>query len=90
MWSALLRWAKPGFTPGQGPGSDAVVKVLFGNQELTWRGRVVRASGTLDERTRMFEVIIRVEDPYAKKPPLAPLRDPKTPARTRSCRILVI
>jgi len=62
----------PGFTPGQGPGSEAIVKVLFGSQELTWRGRVVRATGTLDERTRMFEVIIRVEDPYGKKPPLAP------------------
>jgi RND family efflux transporter MFP subunit len=62
----------PGFTPGQGPGSEAIVKVLFGAQEMTWRGRVVRASGKLDERTRMFEVIVRVEDPYAKKPPLAP------------------
>lgn len=33
---------------------------------------MVRAEGKLDERTRMIHVVVRVIDPYAKKPPLAP------------------
>jgi hypothetical protein len=32
---------------------------------------VVRAEGKLDERTRMVDVVIRVEKPYATRPPLA-------------------
>jgi hypothetical protein len=32
---------------------------------------VVRAEGKLDERTRMINVVIRVNKPYETKPPLA-------------------
>jgi hypothetical protein len=32
---------------------------------------VVRAEGKLDERTRMINVVIRVDKPYETKPPLA-------------------
>ena len=40
-------------------------------QERTWKGRVVRAEGKLDERTRMVNVVVRVDHPYKTKPPLA-------------------
>jgi len=36
-----------------------------------WKGEVVRAEGRLDERTRMINVVVRVDKPYATKPPLA-------------------
>jgi len=60
----------PGFSPGDGPGSLAEVKARVAGHKLTWTGKVVRAEGKLDERTRMIRVIVRVEKPYAKKPPL--------------------
>ncbi|MBW2645692.1 MAG: efflux RND transporter periplasmic adaptor subunit [Deltaproteobacteria bacterium] len=60
----------PGFTPGDHPGSPAVVRARIAGRELSWPGEVVRAEGELDERTRMVNVVVRVERPYAKKPPL--------------------
>jgi len=32
---------------------------------------VVRSEGKMDERTRMVRVVVRVDKPYAEKPPLA-------------------
>ncbi len=61
----------PGFTPGKGAGSPARVRARIAGQELTWTGRVVRAEGKLDERTRLVNVVVRVKNPYATKPPLA-------------------
>ncbi len=61
----------PGFTPGKGPGSPATVLARIAGQERTWPAKVVRTEGKLDERTRMINVVVRVEKPYAKKPPLA-------------------
>ena len=61
----------PGFTPGKGLGSLATVLARFAGQERTWPAKVVRTEGKLDERTRMINVVVRVEKPYAKKPPLA-------------------
>ncbi len=70
--SADLYWFHvPGFTPGKGRGARAVVEAHVAGRALTWKGRVVRSEGKLDERTRMINVIVRVEKPYAKKPPLA-------------------
>lgn len=67
-----LRWFHiPGFTDGRGPGSPAEVMARIAGQKLSWSGEVVRAEGTLDERTRMINVVVRVENPYAEKPPLA-------------------
>lgn len=62
----------PGFTPWNAPGSPAEVRAKIAGQALSWRGKVVRAEGKLDERTRLIHVVVRVIDPYAKKPPLAP------------------
>ena len=60
----------PGFTPGNNPGSSAKVLARLAGRERTWPGAVVRTEGKLDERTRMINVVVRVEKPYAKKPPL--------------------
>jgi RND family efflux transporter MFP subunit len=61
----------PGFTDGKGPGSPAKVRAAIGGREMSWAGEVVRAQGKLDERTRMVNVIVRVDKPYATRPPLA-------------------
>ncbi|MBW2170887.1 MAG: efflux RND transporter periplasmic adaptor subunit [Deltaproteobacteria bacterium] len=61
----------PGFTPGKNAGSSAAVRARIAGRELLWSGKVVRTEGKLDERTRTINVIVRVEKPYAKKPPLA-------------------
>ncbi|UCE51606.1 MAG: efflux RND transporter periplasmic adaptor subunit [Desulfobacterales bacterium] len=61
----------PGFTPGDGPGAAVKVRTRFAGRESEWKGRVVRAQGKLDERTRMVDVVILVEKPYATRPPLA-------------------
>jgi multidrug efflux pump subunit AcrA (membrane-fusion protein) len=61
----------PGFTPGDGPGSFATVRSSIAGREIVASGRIVRAEGKLDEKTRMITVVVRVDRPYAKKPPLA-------------------
>jgi RND family efflux transporter MFP subunit len=62
----------PGFTAGDGPGSRAMVRAQIGGHDLNWPGEVVRAEGKIDERTRMINVVVRVMNPYAKRPPLTP------------------
>ena len=61
----------PGFTTGKSRGSRAMVRARVAGQERTWSGEVVRTEGKLDERTRMINVVVRVEKPYSKRPPLA-------------------
>ena len=61
----------PGFTPGDGPGSFATVRSSIAGRDIMSSGRVVRAEGKLDEKTRMITVVVRVDRPYAIKPPLA-------------------
>jgi RND family efflux transporter MFP subunit len=36
----------------------------FAGRTHTWHGRIVRAEGVLDPRTRLVHVVARVEDPY--------------------------
>jgi len=68
-----LEWFHvPGFTAGKGAGSPAVVTATMAGKKRSWEGEVVRAEGKLDERTRMIRVVVRVNKPYAKKPPLTP------------------
>lgn len=68
---ALYWFHVPGFTPGDGRGSPVSVQARIAGRESFWPGRVMRAEGKLDERTRMINVVVRVEQPYATKPPLA-------------------
>jgi len=67
---ALFWFHVPGFTPGNGAGSPVKVLSRIAGRELTWSGEVVRAEGKLDGRTRMVQVVVRVQKPYARKPPL--------------------
>jgi RND family efflux transporter MFP subunit len=60
----------PGFTSGNGSGSNVTVRARVAGQDMSWQGEVVRAEGKLDERTRMINVVVRVKKPYAGKPPL--------------------
>jgi len=60
----------PGFTPGNGDGSSVRVTARIAGRDLNWSGKIMRAEGKLDERTRMVNVVVRVEKPYATKPPL--------------------
>jgi len=60
----------PGFTSNDGRGSAAVVQADIAGRELSWPGKVVRTEGRMDERTRMINVVVKVEKPYAQKPPL--------------------
>ncbi|MBW2349206.1 MAG: efflux RND transporter periplasmic adaptor subunit [Deltaproteobacteria bacterium] len=69
---ADLYWIHvPGFTPGTGLGSPALVRARIAGEDRVWQGRVVRAEGILDQRTRMINVVVEVKGPYARKPPLA-------------------
>jgi RND family efflux transporter MFP subunit len=61
----------PGFTPGDQRGSVVSVSTRVAGRESSWPGRVVRSEGKLDERTRMINVVVRVNKPYETKPPLA-------------------
>ena len=60
----------PAFTSTDGRGAPAVVRANIAGRELSWPGKVVRTEGRLDERTRMINVVVRVDKPYARRPPL--------------------
>ncbi len=60
---------------GTRPGPEAVLSARYAGREHTWHGYVVRTEGALDARTRMLNVVVRVDDPYARevesgRPPL--------------------
>jgi RND family efflux transporter MFP subunit len=66
-----LRWIDvPGFTAGKETESDAVVRATVAGQEIVRKARLMRTEGRLDERTRMVNVIVRVDRPYDERPPL--------------------
>ncbi|MFW6011578.1 MAG: efflux RND transporter periplasmic adaptor subunit [Desulfosalsimonas sp.] len=68
-----LAWIDiPGFTSGNDKGSPAKVSADIAGKRYTWEGGIIRAEGRIDERTRMVNVVIRVQEPYEKVPPLAP------------------
>ena len=63
--------------PGSGgPGSRALVTVSGSAPGQGWEGRVVRSGGEVDQRSRMVQVVVEVDDPYglkqanAQRPPL--------------------
>ena len=61
----------PGFTPDGIGESTVTVRADVAGRELSWSGKVMRAAGLIDERTRMVNVVILVERPYDSVPPLA-------------------
>jgi RND family efflux transporter MFP subunit len=68
---SLFWFHVPGFTPGDGPGAKATIRARLAGRDCTWEGSVVRAEGKMDDRTRMVRVVVKVNKPYAAKPPLA-------------------
>ncbi len=70
--SENLQWFHvPGFTGEDDEGARATVRVTIAGQVREWPGRVMRAEGRIDEKTRLINIVVRVEDPYARRPPLA-------------------
>ena len=53
------------------PAPHVKIMARIAGRDRVWEGRVVRAEGKIDQRTRMIRVVVRVDKPYAKKPPLA-------------------
>lgn len=54
-------------TPGQPldvGGADVRLTATFAGQKAEWTGRLVRTEGEIDQRSRMVNVVARVEDPY--------------------------
>lgn len=67
-----LRWISvPGFTSDDGTGAAATVRTSLAGATQAWDAKVVRAEGRIDEKTRLINVVVRVAQPYAKRPPLA-------------------
>lgn len=48
-------------------GSEVTLTWSVGNEEYQWEGKIVRAEGALDTRTRQLFVVAQVDDPYAKR-----------------------
>jgi RND family efflux transporter MFP subunit len=62
--------------PDADPDSAPLVELrgAYGGRAHTWQGRLVRAEGALDPRTRLVHVVARIADPYGLAtgaPPLA-------------------
>jgi len=56
-------------------GSKAVVTANFAGSSHTWTGFVVRTEGSIDQSSRMVDVVIEVKDPFESsdgRPPLVP------------------
>ena len=52
-------------TPEDG-GTPVLLRARFAGREHTWTGRIVRTEGEIDARSRMVNVVARVEDPYGR------------------------
>ncbi|MBU4000810.1 MAG: efflux RND transporter periplasmic adaptor subunit [Proteobacteria bacterium] len=68
----LIWFDVPGFTSSETQGSNATVTADLGGLEQVWSGKVVRTEGTVNEKTRMVNVVVRVANPFDRFPPLAP------------------
>ena len=63
----------------EGVGPEVELRARFAGRDHRWSGRIVRTEGEIDARSRMVNVVARVEDPYGhgpdsgagKRPPLA-------------------
>ena len=70
--SKHLLWIDvPGFTTAGTKGSFVDVRAEVGGKDLSWTGKISRAEGRMDEKTRMINVVVTVDNPYEYYPPLA-------------------
>ncbi len=64
-------------TAARATGPAVTLRARFGRELHSWPGRIVRTEGELDSRSRMLNLVARVEDPYEPsaddpgRPPLA-------------------
>ncbi|MCF8067464.1 MAG: efflux RND transporter periplasmic adaptor subunit [Desulfobacterales bacterium] len=70
---ADLKWIEvPGFTSDNMKGSMATITAEVAGEPISWQGSVTRSEGFFNEKTRMINIIVRIDDPFEKIPPLAP------------------
>ena len=50
----------------EGGGAPVRLHARFAGGDHTWTGRIVRTEGEIDARSRMVNVVARVEDPYGR------------------------
>lgn len=50
--------------PEDASGPPVVLRAEFAGRQHSWQGHIVRTEGELDPKTRMVQVVARVEDPY--------------------------
>jgi len=62
--AALIRNLWHPTNPGAASGPPAHVSRTYGGTDFTWEGYVHRVEGTIDERTRTVDVVVRVPSPY--------------------------
>jgi len=51
----------------EGDGPPVRLRARFAGGEYSWTGRIVRTEGEIDARSRMVNVVARVEDPYGRE-----------------------
>jgi RND family efflux transporter MFP subunit len=59
-----LRWLSIPRHGNSEKGSTATVRLELGGKMYQWQGHLVRSLGEVDRRSRMAQVVVRVEDPY--------------------------
>jgi RND family efflux transporter MFP subunit len=69
-WLRVPRSGEPG------NGAEASVSINIGGKRFEWKGRVVRSTGEVDQKTRMMQLVIAVKDPYGLKRENDPQRPP--------------
>ena len=52
---------------GSGTGPEAIVRGWYAGRRYRWSGRVVRAEGELDPRSRMAHLVVEIDDPYGEQ-----------------------
>lgn len=57
--------------PAAGQGAAVTLQARLGGELVTWTGRVERTLGEVDARSRMVTAVARVDEPFARTPPLA-------------------
>ncbi|RMG59446.1 MAG: efflux RND transporter periplasmic adaptor subunit [Deltaproteobacteria bacterium] len=62
----------PGFSAPAGEAGRATVVYSAGGKVSRWDGKVTGVSGGIDEKTRLVPVLVRVENPFSRIPPLLP------------------
>ena len=55
------------------PGVEVLVKAHFAGRQHVWTGHVVRTEGRIDPTSRMVNVVVEVEKPFAQKNGRVPL-----------------